>query len=177
MMTELTALLQKYKEDYELRKCEVVKEAIACGMTEEDVSPFIDKQKIKKSTNNIDTMPTLAKGIEKILSPLLVERFQFAGNWMDIGEQFLGIEELKKLIASKNFQKWLRSMRENWEGSAPNLYQDDQLSVFSIIDKNNGNYSLLVWIENETEPEVWRYFGQSEQKFKNLTTYFEWLSK
>lgn len=69
-------------------------------------------------------------------------------------------------------------MMRNWEGSAPQLYPDSQISLFAIEDRDNGDYVLLVWTAPDAiEPQVWCYAGQSEQIFENLVQYFLWLTQ
>ena len=107
---------------------------------------YVDKQIIQKPKELSNFIPTLQTDFNRPLSPMLKERFAFADNW------------------------------KNWEGSAPQLYPDNQLSLFAIEDRENGDYVLLVWVTPDAiEPQIWCYTGQSEQIFKNLAQYFLWL--
>jgi hypothetical protein len=52
-------------------------------------------------------------------------------------------------------------------------FQNSQLSVFALIgDLSDGDLIYWVWPKADgIEPELWQYFGQSETRYRNLSSY------
>jgi len=170
----ITELLNNYKNSFNKRTESFVKECVSYGMTESDAKKYA-KQKIASGVN-VKNIPTIDTTKQRTVSTQLKERFAYAGSWKDIGEHFLDPEQIDLLVKKPKFKKWIKSMRENWENSAPWLYSDDKLSVISVSNENDGGFTLLVWIDETKEPEVWRYSGQCEQKFSDLFHWLQWLN-
>ncbi|OCG00743.1 hypothetical protein [Gilliamella sp. wkB112] len=165
--------LDNYKNSFDKRSKAFIEECISYGMTEKEAKRYA-KQKIFPGSI-VDKIPTLDTSIYQTVTPQLKDRFLYAGSWKEIGETFLSIDAMIKLANKPKFKKWVKSMRENWEDSAPWIYLDKQLSVISVMSEDEGDYTLAVW-NNPVEPEIWRYSGQSEQKFKDLLGWLNWLN-
>ncbi|BDR57642.1 hypothetical protein [Xylocopilactobacillus apicola] len=165
--------LDNYKNSFDRRSKAFIEECISYGMTEKEAKIYA-KQKIL-SGSVIDKIPTLDIAVYQKVSPQLNERFLYADSWEDIGETFLNVEEMIELVGKPHFKSWVTSMRDNWEDSAPAIYPDEQLSVISVMSEDEGDYTLAVW-DKPLEPEIWRYSGQSEQKFKDLLAWLDWLN-
>ena len=170
----LIELMKQYAASYESRKREIIEGMQKFGWKEKDI--YVDRQIIQKPKELPNFIPTLQTDFNRPLSPMLKERFAFADNWKDCDTEFLGHEKINKTLRTKYFRRWIDVMRRNWEGSAPQLYPDNQISLFAIEDRENGDYVLLVWVTPDAiEPQIWCYTGQSEQIFENLAQYFLWL--
>ncbi|BDR55723.1 hypothetical protein [Xylocopilactobacillus apis] len=165
--------LDKYKNSFDSRAQAFVEECLSCGMTEEEAKSDIQQRILPGSV--VDRVPTLDAAVYQAASPLLKERFLYAGSWQDIGETFISVNEMAELVDKPHFRNWVASMRDDWEGSAPAMYPDSRLSLLSVMSQDEGDYTLAVW-NNPAEPEIWRYSGQSEHKFKDLLAWFNWLN-
>ncbi|CAI3927056.1 unnamed protein product [Commensalibacter communis] len=166
-------LLEAYEKSVEQRKQEFIQEYLSYGFTEAEAK---QDAKIKRTAGSIvREVPTFDLSISKKVSPQLHEHFLYTGKRKEIGETWLDVEGMLKLIHKPKFKKWVKSMRENWEDSAPMIYSDKQLSVISVASEKDGDFTLAVW-NNPIEPEIWRYHGQSEQKFKEFSDWIKWLN-
>jgi hypothetical protein len=59
--------------------------------------------------------------------------------------------------------------------SAPAQFPGAQLSLFAIIGHpDDGDVIYWVWPRpDKGEPQLWQYFGQSENRYKSLGKYLE----
>ena len=170
----VVCLLDKYRDGYEERARVFIEGFKKYGLPEAEARKHIEQ--IISPGEEITEIPSLDISKNHTASKQLKERFLYAGSWKDIGEHLLSIKQISSLIRKKKFRQWILSMRENWENSAPWLFSDERLSVLSVSNEDDGDFSLLVWTKDNTEPEVWRYSGQNEHKFENLLAWLRWLN-
>lgn len=141
----------------------------------------IEKELAVKTTKpklDVEAISTFSSERQRLLSPMLSARMEFAGTISDGSEKWLDAKEVSRQVLSKKAQKTLANLRNNWENSAPAKFHDDQISIFGISRDNFSDITLLVW-EDESpgaEPKLYRYFGQSEAIFENLDAFLEWAT-
>ncbi|ASZ10727.1 hypothetical protein CK934_06915 [Chitinophaga sp. MD30] len=70
----------------------------------------------------------------------------------------------------------IKGYRKQRKQSAPALFPDEQLSVFSLVNEGRDGITFLVWNKQE-EPECWRYSGTQEQRFANLSLFLDWFNE
>jgi hypothetical protein len=122
-------------------------------------------------------VPTLEEGVGHPLSPMLAARFRFAGTVRDATEKWLGLAEMETVPTNKKLMKHFKSHQQNWTGSAPAVIPKDRLSLYAFDIGAEENQTYLVWPERSGgEPQVWRYHGQSERRFKDLDQFLAWAS-
>ena len=171
-MGKITVLLEKVKNTFPDRARKVAKGLAREGMTKEEIGPL--EQKIEPPEPIGKGIPTLKKGVYAKPSPMIEERFRYAGTWLQMDEIWLGVRDMEKTVKTKNVQETIKAQKEYWEGSAPMRFPPEKLSLFAIVDGVVGDQTYLVWPEKEgAEPEIWVYAGQSETKYKNLEKYLE----
>ncbi|WP_046228255.1 hypothetical protein [Paenibacillus dauci] len=173
-MQSISQLLDQYKIRFPARMEEKVQELVATGMIEMEARSHI-RLKIAPGII-VDHIPTLNREVQQPVSSQLRERFSYAGSWQDLGEHLLDPVQMSELLHQPHFREWITMMREHREGSAPALYPDEQLSVLSVMNEENGDYTLLVWPEETAEPQVWRYSSQQEQQFVDLKHWLKWMN-
>jgi len=66
------------------------------------------------------------------------------------------------------------TLREHWEGSAPNLHLDDRLSLFAVHAELVESRVYLVWGPPEAEPKLWLCSGMESVEFKSLQAFLRW---
>ena len=165
--------MQTFVDSYEKRKMEVIK----------SLGEFLEEEETKQILSNFEQYESkkpesivVADGSRKKLSPQLKQRFDFCDRLVDITEVMLGIDEIEKYVKSNNFIEWYSVMKSEWSRSAPQIYEKSHISIFSVTSEEDGDYCLLVWKTDKTEPELWHYSGQNEQIFSNLSEYLDWLN-
>lgn len=125
-------------------------------------------QKLSPAESVRRGVPTLAPGKYQPLTPMLAERFRFCSDWNNafIGMTWSGIAALERAAKSRKVRSEVRTRREYWEGSAPALYPDEQLSFlgFDLVD---GAAIYLIW-NGKQEPSIAWYEAQHEDTFRNL---------
>ncbi len=108
------------------------------------------------------------------LTPMLKARFEYAGSWDIAQSVWLSANEMTSHMKLKRIKDYHRSLRENWDGSAPMMLSDDRLTLFGITKGVPDNLIYLAWTKNDKEPEVWTYAGMESHHFKNLKQFFKW---
>lgn len=90
------------------------------------------------------------------------------GSW-----RYLSPSKVGSAVRSRRLKKLLATHREYWDQSAPMQFQNSQPSVFALIgDLSDGDLIYWVWPKADgIEPELWQYFGQSETRYRNLSSY------
>ncbi|WP_046215998.1 hypothetical protein [Paenibacillus wulumuqiensis] len=174
-MPTISQLLDQYKMNFPTRMEARVQELVSTGMIEMEARSHI-RLKIAPGIQ-AEQIPTLDKGVLRPVSPQLLERFAYAGSWLDLGEHMLDPVQMKEVMNGQPFREWIAAMRDNREDSAPARYPDDRLSVLSVISEDDGEYTLLVWPEDKSaEPRVYRYYSQQEQQFEDLADWLRWMN-
>jgi len=120
------------------------------------------------------TLPTFDRKKRRPLSPMLRERFAFASSLALGFETWLGPAEMADAMAEAKSREIHATMREHWEGSAPNLCPDDRLSLFAIDSELVESRVYLVWGENAAEPKLWKCSGMDSHEFKSLEAFLRW---
>jgi hypothetical protein len=122
----------------------------------------------------VKSLPTFDPRKKRPLSPMLRERFAFASSLTVGFRTWLAPGEMAKAMADRRVLMTHRAMREHWEGSAPNLYPDDALTLFTHDPELPEDPTYLVWKDPDREPEVWEYHSQDSTRFKSLKTFLRW---
>jgi hypothetical protein len=123
-------------------------------------------------------IPTLKKGVYRKPTPMIEERFLFAGQCKIDGiYTWLGLPDMAKAWTNPRIQKQINIRRVHWEESAPQQFPPERLSLFAT-EPREGEEIYLVWPAGSSkEPEVWTYFGWSENKYPNLREFLKWKLK
>ncbi|UCJ06296.1 hypothetical protein KTO58_21875 [Chitinophaga pendula] len=132
---------------------------------------------VKKAEEHNGYICTLQQEVHRPLSAMLRERFAHSGGWQHhSGEYWLGMGEIVTAILQPSFDKLIKGYRKQRKQSAPALFPDEQLSVFSLVNEGRDGITFLVWNKQE-EPECWRYSGTQEQRFANLSLFLDWFNE
>ena len=124
------------------------------------------------SAELVAELPTFRDQVNRPLSPMLEERFRVAGRWTEGTDIWLASSDMHAAIRSPSIRGVHQSLRDNWEGSAPMLYQDDQLGLFGVTEDVPEDLIYIVWAVGN-EPEIWRYSGMRESRYRNLAEFLE----
>ena len=82
---------------------------------------------------------------------------------------------MKTWLKNKGVKSYHKALRENFEGSAPNLFSDRNLALFGVTEGVPDNLTYLVWCDEGKEPEIWSYVGLYSYKFDDLEGYLKWI--
>lgn len=123
-------------------------------------------------------VPTLQEHHSVPSTPMVQQRFSFAGAWRNaaMGQDWLGVEDMKSVWLDPVIQKQLSRRREHEDSSVLTAYPLGRLSLFGI-DLIGSNESYLVWSDQGgVEARVVVYSGgHHTHEFDDLQTYFRWL--
>jgi hypothetical protein len=122
-------------------------------------------------------VPTLQKNVYRKPTPMVDERFRFAGQWRGVDPcgTWLSLPEMEQVWTNRRMQKHIRTLREHWDESAPHQFPAERLSLLAL-SRSQGDQVYLVWPKNQAaEPEVWCYFGQSQTVYRNFREYVKWM--
>ncbi|CAI3926161.1 unnamed protein product [Commensalibacter communis] len=108
-------LLEIYEKNVEQRKQELIQEYLPMALLRQ--KPKRDARIKRAAGSIVRGIPTFDLSISQKISPQLHERFLYTGKRKEIGETWLDVEGMLKLIHKPKFKKWVKSMRENWEDS------------------------------------------------------------
>ncbi|HHD7487385.1 TPA: hypothetical protein ACOVI5_002020 [Klebsiella oxytoca] len=129
----------------------------------------------------INKIPTLEKNHYRNVTPMLIDRFDMFGSWIQATHgDWLSIEEMETIWNEEltvNSRLWciknnLMAARDHWDNDASSLFKENRLSLFSGSEFTFERIYLL-WLDNEDEPELWVYDSNGESRFKNLETYLK----
>jgi len=120
------------------------------------------------------SLPTFHPKKRRPLTPMLRERFGFASSITLGSRTWLGPTEMAKAIADPKSREMHSTLREHWEGSAPNLHLDDRLSLFAVHAELVESRVYLVWGAPEAEPKLWLCSGMESVEFKSLQAFLRW---
>jgi hypothetical protein len=163
----IIALLDAIKADFPRRK--KAAEELLKGMG------LIKTLELKiESPVGVAAVPTFDPEVTRDLTPMLQARFEYAGSWKSGQDVWLSACQMASLMQSKAIRPYHRSLREDWDGSAPMVFSDERLTLFGITEGVPENLVYLAWATGGEEPEVWTYAGFDTHKFKDLEHYFNW---
>lgn len=123
-------------------------------------------------------IPTLATGIFRKTSPMLLVRFENFGRWKNATHgDWLSIRDMETLWQVDLKDERLNAirlqalaMKDNWPNHVYGLFREERLSLFA--GDGHGNESIyLVWLDFEDEPEIWVYDSNGESRYKDLNEY------
>jgi hypothetical protein len=123
------------------------------------------------------SLPTFDPKRRRRPSPMLKARFTYAGTIDYGGDRWLDPAEMEHWMRKRRVSGYHKALRENYEGSAPCVFPDSDLTLLIVTEGVPDNLTYLVWIKSKDEPEIWSYRGMETYKFKNLASYFTWLLK
>lgn len=169
-MTEIHKLLDDIKADFPRRKAAAEELMKRMGLNE-NVNLTIE------TPYKTDILPTFDKSVCRNLSPMLIDRFLYAGLWKSGRDCWLGYNDIIHLIRNDDVVSVHFSLREEWEGSAPMRFSDDRLSLFGITEGVPENLIYLVWTDICIEPEIWSYKNYMCNKFDNLEEFLTFVLK
>lgn len=120
-----------------------------------------------------DVIQTLDPKVSRVISPQLKDWYSKVGAVVEGSWKYLSPSMIKSTVKLAKVKEIVASHREYWDDSAPMIFSDSSLSVFSLIgDISDGDLIYLVWPqEDSTEPELWEYFWQSQTRYKDLCAY------
>ena len=122
-------------------------------------------------------IPTLARNIYRDATPMLRARFAYAGEWQnaDVGFDWLNVRHMRKCWRDKDIREKIEITQTYWEGSPPNQYPPERLTLFAFDPDDSGEI-YLVWPKSgKSEPRVWRSSAQHCNEFETLRAYVCWL--
>jgi hypothetical protein len=168
-------LLKRWVDGWEKRAAKVRALLKAAGLDDESIDSEL-KLRVGKP-EPVRQVPTLEAGVRHRPTPMLEARFHFAGTIRDATEKWLGPAEMDKARANKKLMKHFTSHHDHWTGSAPAVIPKERLSLFAYDVGAEENQTYLVWPERGGgEPQVWRYHGQNERRFKDLDKFLAWAA-
>ena len=121
----------------------------------------------------VSEVPTFAQGVSRSLTPMLRDRFEFGSTITRFYRVWLSPEAMREAMSQTPLMQMHESMRSHWEGSARNLYPDEQLSLFAIARENPEDLVYLIWSNDHQEPSIWESCGMDSRSFTSLEEYFE----
>ena len=118
---------------------------------------------------------TLDPRISKQLTPMLRERFSFAGEWTNAatGGRWLSLPGMQMLPKQTKVRRQIRLRVENWKQSPVATFPRNRLSLFGI-DESECDETYLLWSDSK-EPEVVAFYSWEEKRFRDLQAYLEFL--
>jgi len=164
----VTALLELIREDFPRRKRELEK-------IREEFGDLGTVEQIIEPPELVEAIPTFDPAVSRSLTPMLRERFAFAGAWTEGGRRWLSASQMREWTSKPDIRHHHAILREHHNGSAPMRFRDDQLGLFGVDLEELGNFDYLVWGTDDGEPQVWHYrVGAPATKFRHLVNYLKW---
>lgn len=129
-------------------------------------------QQKKKPEIGRSQIRTLA-GTYKPLSPMLEERFLYAGAWenANLSQNWLSQSEIDDVESSDTIKRWIELRYENWSHCPPSNFNSADVAIFGV-NPFEPDETYLVWRSGQVEPEVWTFFGADYHMFTNLKRFF-----
>ncbi len=127
-------------------------------------------------------VPTMALGVYRPYSPMLRERFEVCGRWTIAAHgHWLSTADMEALWSDEKTaadpllegvkEQQIAGM-ENWANEASSLFGPERLSLFAGSDYTYEKIYLL-WVDFETEPEIWVYDVNGESRYRDLAAYLQ----
>lgn len=131
---------------------------------------------VQESAEEVDNVPTLAKGIHRPVTPMLQARFAAFGRWKRATHgHWLSASDMASLWDEPAdpllHAIWeMHKVAEEWPNEASALFRPERLSLFAKSDVTNETIYLL-WLDFEDEPELWVYDSNGEGRYRDLAAY------
>jgi hypothetical protein len=167
--TNICTLLRTLETDFPRRKKAIETQMRAYGLHDSVELTMAPPEQAR-------AIPTFDPQFTRPLSPMLQARFDYASAVNYAGELWLSVSEIPRQMKKRALQRYHKSLRNNWEGSAPMLFPDSQLSLFAVTKGVPDHLMYLVWTTEGDEPELWRYAGINSHTFKDLAAFLTWFS-
>jgi len=123
----------------------------------------------------VSRLPSFDSQTHHIISPMLAARFGYAGMYKTGQSIWLSPSQMQVQMIADEVRSVHRSLREHWEGSAPAVFPDSQLTLFGITEGVPESLTYLIWREGQMEPDVCVYSGLNQHRFANLSEYLTWV--
>ena len=122
-------------------------------------------------------IPTLARNVYRDATPMLRARFDYAGRWKnaDVGFDWFDGRQMRRCWRDKDIRERIEITRTYWEGSPPNQYPAERLTLFGFDPEDAGEIYLVWPRSGKSEPWVWRFSAQHCSEFETLRAYVVWL--
>lgn len=125
-------------------------------------------------------VPTLENGVYRKPSPMLKERFEAFGKWVNATHgDWLDTKEMESLWNESAEDERLsgiagsvKASMGNWEDHATGLFALHRISIFAASD-NSYEMICLIWFDGTVEPELWVYDSNGESRYKDLASYLQ----
>ena len=130
MSKDIKSLLDQVQAGFPKMVKEFIRGLKKEGMTEEEIGPV--EQNLKKAEPIKKGIPTLKKGVYRKPSPMVEERFNYAGTWQQIDDVWLGVSDMEKQLKKSGVQETIKAQKENWDGSAPMQFPPERLSLRTL---------------------------------------------
>lgn len=157
---KLIVLLEKRKVRNENREdpCRILKQVIS------PPEPLTD-------------VPALDMGVRKKLTPMLRDRFEFAGEWVNAvaAQTWLSLSRMAAILKKRSVRQQIARRTKYWSSSIVAKTPKDSLSLFAI-DEVEQEESYLVWGKRK-EPGIVAYTCNDEKFFASLKAYLIYLTK
>jgi hypothetical protein len=123
---------------------------------------------------SVRSLATFDPNVTRPLSRMPKSRFEFASKVLNFHEEWLAADAMPTAMRKKSVRSTHLSLRNHWEGSAPMLFPDKDLGLFSFTRGVPEDLVYLVWKDNQDEPELWKYSGMDSLVFENLDQLLQW---
>jgi hypothetical protein len=154
----------------------LLKKLTAERSTDEYADEF--PQQIDKPTSIGKGIPTLQKNVYRQPTPMIRERFKYAGRWENpfVANTWLSVSDMKSLWTDERAQENVQILRDYWENSAPALHSNKELSMFGMGPDDSDQLYLVWHHDKKREPNVVWYRAQREDWYENLQEYVEFIA-
>jgi hypothetical protein len=167
IQTNIISLLDAIQADFPRRKREA--EAFMANF-----GPFDPVEMIIRSPERCDEIPTFSAPQSQVPSVMLRARFDYAGTWDTGWHRWLSPLDMSERMIAHEILLHHRALRDHYEGSAPMIFPDSQLTLFGVTEGVPDTLIYLVWIPDNEEPELWSYDNYEFQRFATLEEYLAW---
>ena len=158
-MTEVNSLMAKYQ-------------AAMKSIGESIGNPSPPKKMNEKSILAIDG------STKHNLSPMLIDRFNFCGEWSDfyLSQNMLSLDDINKFPYDKKLNQWINLRKDNWDHVPPKSIGDSMCSIFSF-NPYEPEEIYLDWSEGIDEPVIRPCSQADYYRYNNLEEFFESIAK
>ncbi len=120
-------------------------------------------------------LPTFDRNRRRRFSPMLKARFEYAGTIGYGGDTWLSPAQMARWMRKRRVRSYHEALREHYDGSAPNLFRDEDLTLFIVTEGVPQNLTYLVWRASNNEPKILSYVGMETYEFEDLAGYLSWV--
>jgi hypothetical protein len=119
---------------------------------------------------------TLEPGFNRVLSPMLKARFDYAASWENarLNQNWLSLSEISKVHENPEILESIALRLENWGFVPPATNSKTECAIFAH-NPFETDETYLIWNGSADEPEVWEFFGGDYSVFSNLERYLEYI--